>query len=145
MKTISQLYDQFYAKQKQGDTLQAKWQAKANTVAEIFNVRRPVVKVSYRKDAHAKYFGGTRTLRISENNWGGIEDAFHHEIAHHIVRERFGRAKSHGKEFKRIIWDVVCKCYSDPRQYKWNYDYKAVGKYAEKKISKLPCKALMVI
>jgi preprotein translocase subunit YajC len=29
-----------------------------------------------------------------------------HELAHHVVRERFPRAKSHGKEFKRVFVQV---------------------------------------
>ena len=136
MVTISELYDRYYAKQKQGDTLQAKWQAKANAVCELFNVRRAIVKLSNRMDVRAKYFGRIRTLRIGEHCWGGIEDAFHHEIAHHIVRERFGRVKSHGRQFKRILWDIVCKCYPNPQSYKWECDYKNVKRYADKKIAK---------
>ena len=132
-KVIHQLYDQYYKDTKQLGMLQAFWQGQANQVSQDFSIHRPIVRISTRTQK-GRYRGSTRTIIIGEHCWRGIDKSFYHEIAHHITRERFGMVKSHGRQFKRILWQVVNKYCPN---YTWDNEYTSVKHYAEKKFAKL--------
>lgn len=144
-KTISQLYDRYYAKQKQADALLIEWQSKANALAEVFNVHRPIVK--FIRGCRGYYRRSKRLVCIGKNAWRGVETTFLHEIAHHITFERFGNLKQHhGRKFKGILWAVAEKHYGNPSDYSWCNEYPSVKQYAKKKFVKAsPSTALMII
>jgi hypothetical protein len=80
-----------------------------------------------------------KTIFVGPHTWRGL-DCLLHEIAHHVVKMKFGVAcplrnfnrAQHGREFQLMLLAVVKTWYGNPDLYSWKTEYKRIGQFGSK-------------
>lgn len=74
-------------------------------------------------------FGHHNLISTGPNTWRGVTNCLLHEYSHLLTHVREPKAKAHGIEFQKVLWEVVMVWHGDPDLYDWSFEYDGVKAY----------------
>jgi len=142
-KSIDQLYNTYYANKDTKATLQIQVLSEVTKICKHFNVPPPTVRVTQGRAGRYRYHDQVLTV-TSQSTMTPIS-VIVHETAHHITRRLYSPRRPHGKEFKRVLWQIIRFYYEMPTEYEWEREYRSVKKFLLRRIQKYIKKDLQPI
>jgi len=142
-KSIDQLYNTYYAHKDTKATLQIQVLSEVTKICKHFNVPPPIVRVTQGRRGRYNY---VKEMLVVTNCSGMTPvSTIVHETAHHITRRLYSPRRPHGKEFKRVLWQIIRFYYEMPTEYEWEREYRSVKKFLLRRIQKYIKKDLLPI